>query len=71
MLWHRGPVRVWLVLVMEQLWNEPTQVVLVDDDLVVIGAEAFGDKPRIVEFVVAGVSLGCGGVRPYRPIHEL
>ena len=49
---HADPVGDRLVLVVDHLRQEVDEVALVDDDLVVVGAELLGDPAGVLELVV-------------------
>ena len=68
---HRRPVRQRLVLVVDELGHELAHRLLVDEDLVVVGAEVARDHARVLELVVARVPTWSRRVRPHRGVGEL
>ena len=65
------PVRERLVLMEHELGHELAHGALVDEHLVMVGAEAPRHRTRVTELVVARVSSWCGRVRTHRQVGQL
>jgi hypothetical protein len=68
---YRRPIRQRLVLVVDELGHELAHRRLVDEDLVMVGAEVPGDGPCVTELVVARVPARRRRVGAHRNVGEL